>query len=93
MYNLLKESQYWTRERIENYQLTELNKLLNYAYKNVPYYNKVFKEIMLKPDDVQNFNDLKKIPFLTKEIIRKNVDDLVSKKYPPKELKFVTTGG
>ena len=92
-YNLLKESQYWTRERIENYQLTELNKLLNYAYKNVPYYNKVFKEIMLKPDDVQNFNDLKKIPFLTKEIIRKNVDDLVSKKYPPKELKFVTTGG
>jgi len=92
-YNLLKDSQYWTKKRIENYQMIELNKLLNYAYENVPYYNRIFKEIGLKPDDIQNFEDFKKIPFLTKEIIRKNTKDLISKKYPVEKLKFVTTGG
>ena len=92
-YNLLKESQYWTKRRIEDYQMKELNKLLNYAYENVPYYNKVFKDIELKPDDIQSFKDLKKLPFLTKEIIREKTRELISKKYTEKNLEFVTTGG
>jgi len=36
---------------------------------------------------------LKKIPYLTKEIIRNNLDDLISKKYNKKNLRYVTTGG
>ncbi|MBA7509010.1 hypothetical protein ES705_00947 [subsurface metagenome] len=92
-YNLLKESQYWTSNKIKDYQMTELNKLLNHAYENVPYYNQIFKERGLKPSDIQIFNDLKKLPFLTKEIIRKNVSSLISKKCSMEKLKFVTSGG
>jgi phenylacetate-CoA ligase len=92
-YNLLKESQYWSLERIENYQMAELNRLLNYAYENVPYYKRIFKERDIKPDDIRSFKDLERIPFLTKEIIRKNTKELISKEYPLEKLKFVTTGG
>ena len=43
-YRLLKKSQWWNREQLEEYQLQQLSKLLNHAYENVPYYRKVFNE-------------------------------------------------
>jgi len=92
-YNLLKKSRYWSDKEIKDHQLIELNKLLNHAYENTPYYNKVFKERGLKPSDIQSFDDLRKLPFLTKEIIRENAKDIISKNYPEKKLKFITTGG
>jgi phenylacetate-CoA ligase len=92
-YRLLKKSQWWTREKLEEYQIQNLSKLLSHAYENVPYYKKVFDERGLKPKDIQNFNDLQKLPFLTKEIIRDNLDDLKAKNYPLAKFEYVTTGG
>ena len=76
-YNFLQESQWWSREKLEEYQMGQLNKLLHHAYKNVPYYRRVFDERGLKPENIQNFNDLSKLPYLTKEIIRENLSELV----------------
>ena len=78
----LKKSQWWSKEQLGEYQLQQLSKLLHYAYENVPYYSKVFDESGLKPKDIQDFNDLQKLPFLTKDIIRKNLKDLKAKNYP-----------
>ena len=71
-YNFLQESQWWTRERLEEYQMHQLSRLLHHAYENVPYYRKAFDERGLKPKSIQDFDDLRKLPYLTKEIIRKN---------------------
>ena len=46
--------------------MRQLSKLLHHAYENVPYYQRVFDERKLKPRDIQNFDDLKKLPFLIK---------------------------
>jgi len=35
-YAFLQESQWWSRERLEEYQLQQLSKLLHHAYENVP---------------------------------------------------------
>jgi phenylacetate-CoA ligase len=51
----LQESQWWSRQQLEEYQLQQLSKLLHHAYENVPYYRKVFGERGLKPKDVQDF--------------------------------------
>jgi phenylacetate-CoA ligase len=72
-YNSLQESQWWSREKLEEYQMQQLSKLLNHAYENVPYYQKVFDERGLRPKDIQNFDDLRKLPYLTKEIIQENL--------------------
>jgi len=77
-YHFLQESQWWSREKLEEYQMQQLSKLLNHAYKNVPYYKKVFDERGLKPKDFQNLSDLKKLPLSTKGIIRKNFNQLIA---------------
>ena len=81
-YNFLQESQWWSREKLEEYQMQQLSKLLHHAYENVPYYQRVFDERGLKPKDIQNFDDLKKLPYLTKEIIHETFSDMVARNYP-----------
>ena len=68
----LEKTQWLSPTQIEDLQQKKLHDLLVHAYENVPYYRKMFKEIKLKPDDIKSIDDLSKLPFLTKEIIRKN---------------------
>jgi len=92
-YNFLEDSQWWSKEKLEEYQMRQLQVLLDHAYQNVPYYQKVFNERGLKPKDIQDFNDLKKLPHLTKKIIQENLSDLIARNWPKSKLKYVTTGG
>ena len=92
-YRLLKKSQWWSREQLEEYQLQQLGKLLNHAYDNVPYYRRIFDERGLKPKDIQNLGNLQKLPFLTKEVFRDNLYDLRARNYPTHKLEYVTTAG
>ena len=92
-YNFLQESQWWSREKLEEYQMQQLSKLLNHAYENVPYYRRVFDERGLRPKDIQDLTDLKKLPYLTKEIIQENLKDLIARNYSRSKLQHVTTGG
>lgn len=92
-YAFLQQSQWWSRQRLEEYQMQQLSSLLRHAYENVPYYRRVFDERGLKPQDIQDIADLKKLPYLTKEIIQKNLPDLVATNYPKSKLQYVTTGG
>lgn len=92
-YNFLQESQWWSKEKLEEYQMWQLSKLLHHAYENVPYYRKVFDERGLKPKDIKSINDLRKLPYLTKDIIRKKLPDLIARNYPKSKLHYVTTGG
>jgi phenylacetate-CoA ligase len=92
-YHFLKESQWWSRTELESYQMQQLEKLLNHAYLNVPYYRKLFDERGLKPKDIQNLNDLKRVPFLTKEIIKQNTNDLTDENFPRSEMLSVSTSG
>lgn len=92
-YNFLQESQWWSRKELENYQMDQLNKLLIHAYNNVPYYQNLFNKQGLKPDDIQSLDDLKKIPFLTKDMVREESKDLIAKNYDIKNLYISHTSG
>ena len=72
----LKKSEWLKKEEIETIQIEELKKLVNYCYANVPYYTELFDSISLKPSDIKSLDDLNKIPILTKDIVRKNVEKL-----------------
>lgn len=60
-------------------QKTKQEKMLRYtisfAYKNVPYYHRLFKELNISPEDIKTIEDLEKLPILTKDIIKENWDD------------------
>lgn len=92
-YNFLVESEKWSRERQEQYQLQEFKKLIQHCYDNVLYYTKVFNERGLKPQDFQSLSDIKKLPFLTKDIIRENLNDLIaSNMRNQKSYELITSG-
>jgi phenylacetate-CoA ligase len=76
--SLLDASERWSLERLVAYQEQMLRRLIRHCYTNVPYYRKVFVERGLVPDDISTISDLEKLPFLTKEIVRKHKKDLLA---------------
>lgn len=66
-----KEIETLTHPEIEKLQLERLKKTINHCM-NSPFYVKRFKEAGIKPDDIKTLEDLKKIPFTTKQDLRDN---------------------
>jgi phenylacetate-CoA ligase len=60
------------REEIEQLQLERLQATLNRAYKNVTCYRHKFDALGIVPEDVQSLEDLRRLPFTTKEDLRLN---------------------
>jgi phenylacetate-CoA ligase len=91
-FDFLMESECWSREKLLDYQWSELQDLLSYAYENVPYYTRVFDERGLKPSHIQSTRDMDKLPVLTKQIVRDNYEDLISRAFVGKRVTFKTSG-
>lgn len=92
-YEFLQRSQWWTEKQHKEYQMKKIKEIIKYAYDYVPYYKRLLSENNIKPGDIKDFSDIKNIPYLTKEIIRDNLDDLISTSCNPKKLSYVITGG
>lgn len=83
----------FSEEQKKEYQIKKLKKLLIHAYKNVPYYKKVLKEAgVIKKNEV-NLDNFNKIPILTKDIIRKEGENLYSKDHKERKFYKNTSGG
>lgn len=89
----LKKSEYWDAVEIENYQNAQIRKLVQYVYKNVPYYYELFNKLNIKPDDIKNRDDIKKLPVLTKEEVTGNQRNLISTEFHTNKLIKSYTGG
>jgi len=92
-YKFLEISQWWSREKLEEYQIQQLKELLHHAYENVPYYRKALDERGLKPKDIQEFNDLRKLPYLTKDIFKEHFNKFVAKNIKLNSLSISHTSG
>lgn len=75
---LFRESDWWDRDALLRHQEVLLRCLVRHCYENVPYYRAVFKKTGLTPDDVNTVDDLKHLPFLTKEVVRTRKADLMA---------------
>lgn len=86
-FDFLQKSQWWSRAEIEKYQNDRLRKLIRHSVLTVPYYKELFRKNNLKIKDINNKNDLKKIPILDKEIIKnEGLDKFISVKYPKSKM-------
>lgn len=74
-YEFLEESQWLPSADIKRLQLTKLRQLLSHAYRNVPYYRIEFDRVGFHPNDIQDLEDLKNAPILTREGLRKRYPD------------------
>ena len=60
------------REQMRELQGKRLHKLVEYVYHNVPFYRKKMQEMDLLSDDIQTIDDIRKLPFTTKQDLRDN---------------------
>ncbi len=64
----------FTRRQLQDIQLTRLRNTLDHARRS-PFYARRFKETGFSPDDVRSLDDVRKIPFTTKDDLRASYPD------------------
>lgn len=62
----------FSREQFREIQLERLEKTVKRIYENVPYYKHKFQELGIEPDDIQNLEDIQRLPFTVKTDFRDN---------------------
>ena len=60
------------RKQLEQIKIERLQSALNRAYKNVPFYHRMFEQQGIVPEKIGSVADLAHIPFTTKEDLRNN---------------------
>ncbi len=78
---------------VRAYQDAQLCRIVEHAYRTVPYYTRVFDERGLTPADVRSAADLPKLPLLTKATLKANFDDLRSRAFDKAALMDGHTSG
>jgi phenylacetate-CoA ligase len=90
--NRLLESQYYSETDLINLQEEKMQKLIRFAYENVPYYKEKFDEYHLTPSDLCRLTDLQKLPVLTKQEMNNNIHKLVPRQQRPNVFVRRTSG-
>jgi phenylacetate-CoA ligase len=84
--------QYKSTEEILSARDSKIGSLLRHASLNVPYYKKRFTELGIDPRDIFSFDDLAKLPVLTKRDILANEHDMVVPGYKGRLFMRKTSG-
>lgn len=74
-YKKLLQSQWRSYSEQNEDQEKQMKYMIDFAYKHVPYYNKLLKELSLNPSDFKTIKDLEKLPIINKQIIKDNWKD------------------
>ncbi|MEJ5186319.1 MAG: phenylacetate--CoA ligase [Candidatus Geothermincolales bacterium] len=60
------------REKLQELQLERLRNTVDRLYRQVPFYRKRLDEIGYRPGDIRSLEDLRRLPFTTKDDLRDN---------------------
>jgi len=89
----LQTSQYAPAEDMADMRWRKLQRLLCHAFHNVPFYRQHFRDSGITPDDIRGFDDLRRLPPLTKDDIVGNLDNLTATNVPPSAMHRAASGG
>jgi len=88
----LEKEQYLPEAKIAELKFFKLKELLIHAKENIPFYQKRFSEAGFDPEIMSSIEDFKVLPLLSKQEIRKNLQDMKWKNSPG-GLQRYNTGG
>jgi len=92
-YRALLRNQLLSQDEIEAISWVKTQKLIQYAFQNVPFYHDKYKKAGIQPADIKRPSDFCFLPLLTKEEIRNNLQKMISREALIKDLNQVATGG
>lgn len=89
----LNKSQFFSPELIKENQWNKITKIIEFVYNHNKFYFEHFNRAGVKPEDINDWDDFAKIPFLTKDDIRNNPDNMISDGYKKDNMLHKRTGG
>jgi len=93
-YSDLLESQFFGAERLRQTQTEKLRVLLRQAFLTVPFYRQFSKESGCKVEDLREIEDLKKLPVVTKDMIRNSkLENWIADNAPRSTWRMNSTSG
>lgn len=69
---LVARSRAWSAPERDAYQSERLHALVRHCHQHIPYYQALFAEHGLHPNDITQVSDLRKLPILTKKTLQQN---------------------
>jgi phenylacetate-CoA ligase len=92
-HSFLSRSQYWNAEKLREYQFNRCAKILSHAYKRIPYYKNAFDRAGFNPHrDFKSLEDLRRIPILSKQVTRREKENLADRTTLARALELRTSG-
>jgi len=88
----LEQTQWLSHEELEALQFDHIKKLIKYAYEYIPYYQRVFTNEDIHPDDIKCIKDFQALPYLTRGDINHHLNELVTRN-PNHQVIPNSTGG
>lgn len=89
----LKRDQWKDPRELRKIQFKKLKAVIKHAYNYVPYYHKVFSSAGIKPDDIKSFEDIRKLPIVSKQDIKKHYQEFITRGIDVLKLDSHTTSG
>lgn len=90
----IRESDRWSLDRVETYQLDRLRSLLGHAYEHVPYYGRIFTELDARPEDfTSSFEAFAAFPTLSKADLQTHGQELLATNVQASDRVYFTTAG
>lgn len=90
---LASEVESWSVDKIRDYQLQQVRKVLLHADAFCPLYRERFSHAGFRPEKLRTLEDIEGCPLLTKEDLLTHREALVSTEVPSKDRMYITTGG
>ena len=87
------ETQWYSRQKVEEYQWEILSGLIQHAYKNTVYYHNLLTEIGFTPEKIVSERSLEMLPLLERKIINSQKSELISGNLSKKRFVPNSTGG
>jgi len=75
----LRKNLWFKTSDLEILQWEKFKTLLDHAHGNVPFYRNLFDSARIRPKDIKNYDDLYKIPTITKYQVKNNKKDMIAR--------------
>lgn len=92
-YEFLQDAQWWDTERIRDYQLKRLKRILALAYESTEYYRESFRSVGFEPGDFKELSDLAGLPTINRDTVRANLHRMLTKSADHRTVDYCTTSG
>lgn len=89
----LEQTQYWSQNDLRSYQEGRLRVVVQHAFDSVPFYRERMDSRKLRPADIRTLDDLPKIPLISKEDLKKDIQRFLSSKFRKSQLVHGHTSG